>query len=156
VAGQPRQSAQGQQQVAAVADAPERARAFAADPRIETSAIEQALHSVYSHDTVAKLRARYPRVRFVFLMGADNLAEFHRWKRWREVAHRVPFAVVDRAGISLRSLASPATQALARYRRRESAAPGIARARPPIWVFLHGMKSPLSSTAIRLRKKRKG
>ncbi len=139
-----------------LADRLQRARAIAADPRIDVTAIEASLGAVFSHDTVAKLRARYPNVRFVFLMGADNLAQFHRWKRWRELAFLVPIAVMDRAGLSLTALASPAALSLARWRRGEPRAPGLARSRPPAWVFLHGMKSPLSSTAIRAKSKRKG
>jgi nicotinate-nucleotide adenylyltransferase len=134
----------------------ERARAIAADPRIDVTAIEATLGTVFSHDTVAKLRARYPNVRFVLLMGADNLVQFHRWKRWRELALMVPIAVMDRAGLSLTALASPAALALARWRLGESKAPVLAHSRPPAWVFLHGMKSPLSSTAIRVKPKRKG
>ncbi len=134
----------------------ERARAIAADPHIDVTAIEATLGTVFSHDTVVTLRARYPNVRFVFLMGADNLAEFHRWKRWRELAFMVPIAVVDRAGLSLTALASPAALALARWRLSEPRAPVLARAKPPAWVFLHGMKSPLSSTAIRAKPKQKG
>ena len=134
----------------------ERARMIAADPRIDVTTIEQAFSTVFSHDTVAKLRARYPNVRFVFLMGADNLAGFHRWKRWRELAFMVPIAVMDRAGLSLTALASPAALSLARWRLGEPKASMLARSKPPAWVFLHGMKSPLSSTAIRAKPKRKG
>jgi len=134
----------------------ERARAIAVDPRINVTAIEATLGTVFSHDTVAKLRARYPNVRFVFLIGADNLAQFHRWKRWRELARMVPIAVIDRAGLSLTALASPVALALMRWRLGEFKAPVLARSKPPAWVFLHGMKSPLSSTAIRAKPKRKG
>jgi nicotinate-nucleotide adenylyltransferase len=88
-------------------------------------------------------------VRFVFLMGADILAEFHRWKRWRELAGLLPIAVIDRAGWSERALASPAAIALARHRVPESDALTLARTRPPAWVFLHGLKLSQSSTAIR-------
>ena len=133
-----------------------RARIVAADPRIDVTGIEESLGTVFSHDTVAKLRACYPDVRFVFLMGADNLAQFHRWKRWRELAQLVPIAVIDRAGLSLTAMASPAALELARYRRREAEAPELAHAMPPAWVFLHGMKSPLSSTALRTKVRRKG
>jgi nicotinate-nucleotide adenylyltransferase len=132
------------------------ARALAAHPRIDATGIEARLGTVYSHDTVAELRARCPRVRFVFLMGADNLAEFHRWRRWRELTRLVPIAVIDRAGMSLKALAAPAALALARFRLPENAAPSLARHRPPAWVFLHGIKSPLSSTALRAKAKRKG
>ena len=143
-------------QLPQLADRLERACTIAGDPRIDVTAIEAAFSTMFSHDTVAKLRARYPNVRFVFLMGADNLAQFHRWKRWRELACMLPIAVLDRAGLSLTALASPAALALMRWRLGEPKAPVLARSRPPAWVFLHGMKSPLSSTAIRVKTKRKG
>ena len=143
-------------QLPQLADRLERACTIAGDPRIDVTAIEAAFSTMFSHDTVAKLRARYPNVRFVFLMGADNLAQFHRWKRWRELACMLPIAVLDRAGLSLTALASPAALALMRWRLSEPKAPVLARSRPPAWIFLHGMKSPLSSTAIRAKTKRKG
>jgi len=130
-------------------------RAIARHPAIEPTAIEAGLGTTYSHDTVAKLRARYPRVRFVFLMGADNLAQFHRWRRWPELAQMLPLAVVDRAGTSLTALASPAAIALARCRLPESDAARLAEQAPPAWVFLHGLKSSLSSTELRARAARK-
>ena len=87
-------------------------------------------------------------------MGADNLRGFHRWQKWREIAHLVPIAVVDRVGPSLYANGSIAAQALSRFRIRRGRADAAAR-RPPAWVFLHGLKSPLSSTALRaLRRKR--
>jgi nicotinate-nucleotide adenylyltransferase len=132
------------------------ARAVARHPAIAPTAIEAVLATQFSHDTVAKLTARYPRVRFVFLMGADNLAEFHRWRRWPELARRMPFAVVDRAGSSLTALASPAAVALARYRLAEARSGRLARRAAPAWVFLHGLKLPLSSTELRAKAARKG
>jgi nicotinate-nucleotide adenylyltransferase len=131
------------------------ARAAARHPAIVPTAVEAELGTRFSHDTVAKLTARYPRVRFVFLMGADNLAEFHRWRRWQEFARTVPFAVVDRAGSSLRALASPAAIALGRYRLAESGSPRLAERAPPAWTFLHGLKLPLSSTALRRQAAKK-
>ena len=127
------------------------AQAVAADPRIEVTALEADLGTVFSHDTVAKLCARYPRVRFVFLIGADNLGQFHRWKRWRELARLVPIAVVDRGGTGLGPLAAPAALALARYRIAETGAKVLPLCAPPAWVFLHGLRSPLSSTELRAR-----
>jgi nicotinate-nucleotide adenylyltransferase len=129
--------------------------AVARHPAIVPTAVEADLATQYSHDTVAKLAARYPRARFVFLMGADNLAGFHRWRRWPELARMVPLAVVDRAGSSLKALASPAAIALARYRLPESGSGSLAEQTSPAWVFLHGLKSPLSSTELRAQAARK-
>ena len=90
-----------------------------------------------------------PGVRFVWIMGADNLRSFHRWQKWRGIAAMVPIAVVDRLGPSLYATASAAGQALARARIPETAAKSLADRKPPAWVYLHGLKSPLSSTALR-------
>ena len=83
-------------------------------------------------------------------MGADNLAQFHRWQNWRRIAREVPIAVIDRPPQSFRALAAPAAQALARYRiARKRRRPGWRTCAPPAWVFLTGMKSNLSSTGLR-------
>jgi nicotinate-nucleotide adenylyltransferase len=126
-----------------------RARKLAANPFIDVTGIEAALGTRFSHDTIAELRRRFPNVRFVFLMGADNLAQFHRWRRWRELAGLVPMAVIDRAGWSFSALASPTAIALVRARIAEGEAASLALRAPPAWVYLHGLKSPLSSTALR-------
>jgi nicotinate-nucleotide adenylyltransferase len=82
-------------------------------------------------------------------MGADNLRHFHRWQKWREIAKLVPIVVIDRLGPSLYAAASPAGQALSRFRLREVDASTLPDRIAPAWTFLHGLKSPLSSTALR-------
>jgi nicotinate-nucleotide adenylyltransferase len=132
------------------------AKKLAAHPRIDVTGVEAQMHTRYTYDTVAKLVARARGVQFVWIMGADNLRSFHRWQRWRGIATLVPIAVVDRVGPSLYASAGMAGQALARYRIPEEAARSLPRRKPPAWVFLHGLKSPLSSTALRaLRGKRR-
>jgi nicotinate-nucleotide adenylyltransferase len=121
-------------------------------PRIEVSAIEAQIGTRYTHDTIAYLLARCPDVRFVWIMGADNLRTFHRWQRWRAIADMVPIAVVDRLGPSLYAGASVAGQALQRSRIPEQDAKSLPYRDPPAWVFLHGLKSPLSSTALRAQR----
>ena len=81
-------------------------REMAAHPAIEVSGIEAALRTRFTYDTVKKLQARFPEVRFVFIIGADNLAGFHRWKNWRALASMIPIAVVDRPDYDLSTLAS--------------------------------------------------
>lgn len=125
------------------------AREVAASPLIDVTGIEAVLGTRFTYDTVTRLAQRFSAVRFVFLMGADNLMEFHRWRRWRELAGLVPMAVIDRPGWSLGALASPAAVALASARIAESAAANLALRAPPVWVFLRGLKSPASSTALR-------
>jgi nicotinate-nucleotide adenylyltransferase len=125
------------------------ARDVAGHPAIHVTGIEAALGTRYTVDTVAALRRRFPKVRFVWLMGADNLAQFHRWRDWQSIARQLPIAVIDRPPDSFRALASPAAQALSRYRHNESMVTRLADLEAPAWMFLHGMKSPLSSTQLR-------
>jgi len=132
------------------------ARALARDPRIDVTGLEAVINTRYSYDTLRFLVRRCRGVRFVWVMGADNLRSFFRWQNWRGIASLLPIAVVDRVGPSLYATASIAAQALARYRIPSEAAASLADRRPPAWVYLHGLKSPLSSTALRaLRSERK-
>ena len=132
-----------------VADRMIAARRIAAHPRIVVSAFEQRLGSSYTCDLVAALAVRLATVRFVWLMGSDAFADFHRWKRWRVIAATVPLAIVDRPGSTLRAANAPAAVALAADRLDEGEAPLLAGCAPPAFVFLHGKRSPQSSTAIR-------
>jgi nicotinate-nucleotide adenylyltransferase len=125
------------------------ARALANHPRIDVTDLEYQLGTPYTYKTVAYLVRRCPRVHFVWIMGADNLRSFHRWQRWRGIAELVPIAVVDRLGPSLYARASVAGQALGRARLPEAAAGTLPERTPPAWIYLHGLKSPLSSTALR-------
>lgn len=125
------------------------ARTLARHPRIDVTGFEAHLGLRYTHDTVAYLRSRCPRVQFVWIMGADNLRSFHRWKKWRKIASLLPIAVVDRLGPSLYATAGIAGQALAWARIPDTAALSLLGRKPPAWVFLHGLKSPLSSTMLR-------
>jgi nicotinate-nucleotide adenylyltransferase len=125
------------------------ARRMANDPRIDVSCLESVIGTRYTVDTISYLRRRASGLRFVWIMGADNLAQFHRWQNWRRIASEVPIAVIDRPPQSFRALAAPAAQALARYRLPENQAGRLADQRAPAWVFLTGMKSNLSSTGLR-------
>jgi nicotinate-nucleotide adenylyltransferase len=127
----------------------EAARKMAGDPRIDVSCLESVIRTRYTVDTISYLRRRASGLRFVWIMGADNLAQFHRWQNWRRIASEVPIAVIDRPPQSFRALAAPAAQALARYRVPENQAARLADERAPAWVFLTGMKLNLSSTGLR-------
>jgi nicotinate-nucleotide adenylyltransferase len=122
---------------------------LADDPRVAVTAFEASLGARYTCDTIAYLKRRAPGVKFVWLMGADNLRQFHLWRRWRDIAGAVPIAVFDRPGSTLKALSSPAAGALARWRVPESAAAGLADRPPPAFAFLHGPRSDLSSTRLR-------
>ena len=125
------------------------AKAVADDPRIDVSCLEAVIGTRYTVDTITHLRRRLSGVRLVWIMGADNLAQFHRWKDWRRIAAEVPIAVIDRPPQSFRALAAPAAQALARYRMPENAAVRLPEQRAPAWVFLTGLKLNMSSTGLR-------
>jgi len=131
------------------------AKKLADNPRIVVTGVEAQMRSRYTYDTVRTLLTRCPGVHFVWIMGADNLRSFHRWQKWRGIANLVPIAVVDRVGPSLHATAGTTAQALARFRIRETAAKSLPFRKPPAWVYLHGLKSPLSSTALRALRGRK-
>ncbi len=122
---------------------------LARHPRMEVTGIEAEIGVRYSYDIIRYLVSHCPGVRFVWIMGADNLRSFHRWQKWRGITKLVPIAVIDRLGPSLRATGSVAAQALGHRRVRESEAASLLGRRPPAWVLLHGLKSPLSSTALR-------
>ena len=125
------------------------ARQMASDPRIDVSCLESVIGTRYTVDTINYLRRRVSGLRFVWIMGADNLAQFHRWQNWQRIAAQMPIAVIDRPPQSLRALAAPAARALARYRVPENEAGRLANFRAPAWVFLTGLKMNLSSTGLR-------
>jgi nicotinate-nucleotide adenylyltransferase len=127
------------------------AAATAAHPRILVMDIEAALGTRYTIDTLGALRRRFPLLRFVWLMGSDNLDQFRRWRRWTDIAARIPIAVVLRPGSTLAPLRAKAAQRLARSRL--SAAGRIAFAAPPALVVLDGPRSAASSTAIRAQSR---
>jgi nicotinate-nucleotide adenylyltransferase len=128
------------------------ARELARHTRIDVTDLEADLGITYTFATITYLIRRCPGVRFVWIMGADNLRSFHRWQRWRDIARLVPIAVIDRLGPSLYSVASATGQALAWARLPESAARTLPECVPPAWIYLHGLKSPLSSTALRAER----
>jgi nicotinate-nucleotide adenylyltransferase len=124
------------------------ARAFARDPRIRVLDLESELGTRYTADTIAVLQALYPRQHFVWLMGADNLAQIRFWQRWRSIFARVPIAVFARPTYCRPALAELAAK---RFARRRIAPPArrLARLDPPAWVFLPVKLDPSSATAIR-------
>jgi len=136
-------------QPAPLADRIARARSLLADPRVRVSDLEARLGTRATVDTLTALRRRYPGVRFVWLMGADNLALFHRWDRWRRVAALAPIAVFARPGQRLPALTSPAARMLARARLPAAQARRLAWARPPAWVWIDMPLRPESSTRLR-------
>jgi nicotinate-nucleotide adenylyltransferase len=127
----------------------EAARALARHPRIEVTGIEARIGTHFTFETIAWLRQHCPGVHFVWIMGADNLASFHQWRCWRDIAASVPIAVIDRPGWTWSAMHSPAAALLSRTRYDETDSRVFALAKPPAFIFLHGPRSDLSSTALR-------
>ncbi|HEY4078448.1 MAG TPA: nicotinate-nucleotide adenylyltransferase [Rhizomicrobium sp.] len=116
------------------------ARDMARAPRTIVTDIEQELGTRYTIDTVTTLQLRFPGVRFIWLMGTDNLEQFSRWRRWRDIAARIPIAVVRRPGSVLAPLCAPLVRRIGLSRRLGQA---------PSLVMLDGARSPESSSGLR-------
>ena len=125
------------------------ARRLADHPRIKVTGVEAALGTTYTAETLRRLAPRLRGIDAVWMMGADNLGSFHRWRDWEAIAAMVPIAVFNRPGQALRALSSPAAQALASTRIPEAAAGELAGKPPPAWVFLSSPHIRLSSTELR-------
>ena len=128
------------------------ARTVARGRSMIVSDAETRLGSQYTIDTIQALKARFPGVDFVWIMGADSLASFHRWRGWTQIMAQVPVAVVSRPWISLKSRSSPAARRFAGARVSLLEAKLLPGAKPPRWVFLTGPLNFQSSTALRARQ----
>lgn len=125
------------------------ARALMRHPRVTVSDIEARLGTRYTAETLGALRARYPGVRFVWLMGADNLAQFHRWESWQEIAESVPVGVIARPGSRASARMAKAAGRYWRWRLPQEASRLLPCMAPPAWCFVNVPMSGLSSSAIR-------
>ncbi|OFX11243.1 MAG: hypothetical protein A2516_02895 [Alphaproteobacteria bacterium RIFOXYD12_FULL_60_8] len=119
-----------------------------ADFRIRVSDLESRLGLRYTVDTLRALKVRHPGAVFVWLMGADNLGQIHRWKRWTEIFKIAPIAVFDRSSYSYTALASPAA---VRFSRSRVSARHLVAATPPAWAFLFRERHGASATEERAR-----
>ncbi len=125
------------------------ARTLVGSRPITVTGFERDLRNPYTIATLTFLRQRRPQARFVWVMGADCLAEFHRWRQWREIMSLMPIAVVDRPGWQLKAMSSIAANAFGARRIPEAEAAILPSLNPPAWTFLTAPLSDLSSTAIR-------
>jgi nicotinate-nucleotide adenylyltransferase len=125
------------------------ARAVMRHPRVAVTDIEARIGTRYTAETLGVLRRRYPGVRFVWLMGADNLAGFHHWDRWETIMRLVPVCVLARPGDQLRAGLSPAARRFARWRVPQGEAGALASMTPPAWTLLSGRMLDLSSSELR-------
>ena len=126
-------------------------RVIAGHPRLRATALEDALGTAFTADTLALLTRRFPAVRFVWLMGADNLAQIDRWERWTALFATLPIAVFDRPSYSYSTISAKAARRFASARVPEAKARTLAARSPPAWVFLHQPRDRRSATHIRQR-----
>ena len=118
-------------------------------PRVDVTDIEARLGTRHTARSIAALQARFPGVRFVWLMGADNLAQFHLWQGWRDILARVPVAVIARPGDRTAARVSPAATIYRRHQVAARSAYRLAHAPLPAWTFLNVPMHAASSSAIR-------
>ncbi len=130
-----------------------RAVAETKHPRIKVTDIEMRIRTRFTADTIKALRRRFPRTRFVWLMGADNLSQIRRWQRWRSIFRAAPIAVFARPTYSLRSLSDLAARRFARRRVAPRNARRLAEMQPPAWVFFATRLDARSATGIRSASK---
>ncbi len=116
---------------------------------IKVTAIEADLDTRYTVDTLRALRRRWPKRRFIWLMGADNLAQLHRWRDWRGLARAMPIAVIARPGYDAAALASPAMAWLRRFRRPLASLKHRKIWSAPALVLLRFDPDPRSASALR-------
>lgn len=136
---------------APMADRIARARAVMDDPRVVVTGIEARLGTRYTAQTLGRLKALYPGVRFVWLMGADNLAQFDQWQDWEWIMRNIPIGVIARPGYRLAARGSRAVEEYSRYRIGPERAKSLPRVAAPAWCFLDVPMVKLSSSAIRAR-----
>jgi nicotinate-nucleotide adenylyltransferase len=134
-------------QPAPMADRMTRAKAVMQHPRVKITALEARLGTRTTIDTVTRLRAIYPGVTFVWLMGADNLVQFHRWDRWRDILRSVAVGVLARPGAGVSARLSVAARAFRVH--RVARGENLRGRAPPVWAFVNLPMTDASSTAIR-------
>jgi nicotinate-nucleotide adenylyltransferase len=125
------------------------ARKLAHHPRFLVTDLEKHLGTRNTAQTLAKLKHRLARGKFVWIMGADSFAGLHHWNRWRDIVKTLPLAVIDRPGHGLKAMSSPAARLLAKHRLNRRSAAKLAGTKPPAWLFLSLPLRKESSTAIR-------
>jgi nicotinate-nucleotide adenylyltransferase len=130
------------------------AEALARHPDIRVTDVERRLGTRYTCETLRALKSCFPRMHFVWLMGADNLAQISEWQRWNEIFKLVPIAIFDRAPYSFNALAGKAARAFSGSKLRPEDASDIARRKPPAWVYFHSRLHPGAASTIRAGRAR--
>ena len=133
----------------------QQAQTIASHPRIKITGFESQIQTRYTYGTITYIKRRCKNVKFIWLMGADNLKSFHHWQNWRNIANQVPIAIIDRPGTTLKSMQSRTAHSLKKFRIKESSAPVLPSLKAPAWIFLHGRRTDLSSTILRKNQNKK-
>lgn len=127
----------------------QKSEAICGDRRIKVTGFEAAYQLKYTEETLDLIRKKNRAVHFTWVMGADNLAQFHQWQNWQKIAQTFPIAVVDRPGSTLSYLSSRMAKRFCYARVDETDAGKLALMKAPAWTFLHGPRSSMSSTKMR-------
>jgi nicotinate-nucleotide adenylyltransferase len=130
------------------------ARRHAVGPSMIVTDVERRIGSVYTIDTLCALKARFPGVRFVWIMGADNLQSLHHWRGWIQILHEAPVAVIARPKSAIKSRLAPAAVRFAHRRLHSRAGPLLARRATPAWLYMRAPLNFSSSSAIRAKSGR--
>jgi len=136
---------------APLSDRMRQAHRVMAHPKVRITDLEARMGTRYTFQTIAALMARYPGVHFVWLMGADNLADFHHWDNWRGIMETLPIAVLARPGQRISARMSVAARQFRAYRMKPCVSEGLAVQPPPAWVFLNVPMNDMSSSTIRAK-----
>ncbi|MFK7746472.1 MAG: nicotinate-nucleotide adenylyltransferase [Roseobacter sp.] len=125
------------------------ARAVMQHPKVEITGIEADLGTRYTAETIKRLQLMYPGVHFVWLMGADNLAQLHQWQDWQDIACRVPLGIIARPGDRISARMSTAAKVFSQARLSGNASHLVGRTKAPAWCFVNVPMIAQSSSAIR-------
>jgi nicotinate-nucleotide adenylyltransferase len=130
------------------------ARTVARGRAMQVTDIETRLGTTYTFDTLDALHHRYPGIRFVWLMGADNLDGFARWRNWRDIARLAPICVVSRPGAGPKARLGALARVFGNSRVRLEDARALPERRAPAWLYIPARWNPLSSTMLRAQAAR--
>ena len=121
------------------------------DPRIVVTDLELRIGKRFTFDTLFFLKQHCPKVHFIWIMGADNLLQFHRWQNWEKIVCLMPVAIFDRPGSTFKTSSTKMTQRFYRARRPERNSKKLVENLPPAFTILHGPRSDKSSTEARMK-----
>lgn len=150
----PQNPLKGRHETAPLTERMATAREWARSPSMIVSDVETRMGTQWTIDTLRVLKARHPGVRFVWLMGSDNLAGFHRWRGWTDIIRMMPVAVIARPGSMLESRSAPAARRFAGWRIPQDQARLLANLDAPAWTYLTAPLNRSSSTALRAAARR--